>query len=73
MWLPIATFMTATALAGRRHALLPRWLTITTGLLAAALLAGLASLPVSSVGFFAIVLGFGWFIAVSIRLAWRPA
>lgn len=72
MWLPIATFMAAVALAGKRHALLPRWLTITSGLLAAALFAGLASLPVSSIGFFAIVLGFVWFIAVSIRLAWRP-
>ncbi|TDO33274.1 hypothetical protein EV643_13372 [Kribbella sp. VKM Ac-2527] len=71
MWLPIATFMTSVALAGRRHALLTRWLTITTGVIAAALFAGLASMPAGSVGFFAIVLGFAWFIAVSVWMVRR--
>jgi hypothetical protein len=73
MWLPIATFMTAVALAGRRYGLLPRWLGITTGVLAAALFVGLASMPVGIGGFFAIVLGFAWFIAMSVVLVRRTA
>lgn len=73
MWLPIAVFMASVALAGRRHALLPRWLTIATGVLAAALLLGLASMPATGIGFIAIVLGFVWFVAASVSLARRAA
>jgi hypothetical protein len=73
MWLPIAVFMTAVAMAGRRHALLPRWLTISTGVLAAALYVGLASMPVGAGGFVAVVLGFVWFIATSVSLVRRAA
>jgi hypothetical protein len=73
MWLPIATFMTAVALAGRRHALLPRWLTIATGVVAGALFAGLAAMPAGPAGFAAIVLGLAWFVVVSISLVRRAA
>jgi hypothetical protein len=71
MWLPIATFMTAVATAGKRHSLLPPWHTITTGLLAAVLVASLASMPAGSVGFVGVVLGFVWFVATSAVLTRR--
>jgi hypothetical protein len=71
MWLPIAVFMASVAMAGRRHDLLPRWLTITTGVLAVALFVGLASMPVGSVGFLAVVLAGLWFVAASISLVRR--
>ena len=71
MWWPIAVFMASVAAAGRRHALLPRWLTITTSVLAAALFVGLAVMPVTAAGFIAVVLGFLWFIAASIALVRR--
>lgn len=71
MWLPIAVFMASVAVAGKRHALLPRWLTITTGVLAAALFVGLAVMPVTAAGFIAVVLAFVWFIAASISLVRR--
>ncbi len=71
MWLPVAVFMTSVAMAGRRHHLVPRWLTITTGVLAVALFVGLASMPVGSIGFFAVVLAFVWFVAASISLVRR--
>jgi hypothetical protein len=73
MWLPIAVLMTSVAMAGKRHGLVPRWLTVATGVLAAALFAGLASMPVGSVGFLAIVLAGLWFIAASITLVRRAA
>jgi len=73
MWLPIGVFMTSVAMAGKRHALLPRWLATTTGVLAAALFVGLASMPAGGLGFIAIVLGGLWFIAASIHLVRRPA
>jgi hypothetical protein len=73
MWLPIAVFMSSVAMAGKRHALLPRWLTITTGVLAAVLFLGLASMPASGVGFLGIVLGFLWFVALSVSLVRRAA
>ena len=71
MWLPIAVFMASVTMAGRRHGLLPRWLTIATGVVAAALFAGIASMPVGSIGFLAIVLAGLWFIAASISLVRR--
>jgi hypothetical protein len=71
MWLPIATFMTSVAAVGKRHALLPRWLSITTGVLAAALVVGLASMPATGVGFIGIVLGLLWFTAASVVLVRR--
>jgi len=73
MWLPIATFMASLAMAGRRYDLLPRWLTTSTGLLSAALFAGLASLPVGNAGFIAIVLGFLWFVVTSVWFVRRPS
>jgi len=71
MWLPIAVFMTSVAMAGKRHGLLPRWLTTTTGVLAVALFAGLASMPAGGMGFIAVVLGGLWFVAASIHLVRR--
>jgi len=71
MWLPIAVFMAAVAVAGRRHSLLPPWFTVTTGVLAVALFIGLATMPLGNAGFVAIVLGFLWFIAASVVLARR--
>jgi hypothetical protein len=71
MWLPIAVFMASVAMAGQRPGLLPRWLTIATGVLAAVLLAGLASMPLGSIGFLAIVLAGLWFVAASISLVRR--
>jgi hypothetical protein len=71
MWLPIAVFMTSVAVAGKRHAMLPRWLTITTAVLAAAMFVGIAVMPVSAAGFIAVMLGFLWFIAASIALVRR--
>lgn len=71
MWLPIAVFMSAVAVAGRRHALVPRWLTVVTAVMAATLIAGVASMPVSAVGFLAVVFAFAWFIVASISLVRR--
>jgi len=71
MWLPIAVFMASVALAGKVHGLLPRWLTIATGALAAVLFAGIASMPAGSIGFLGIVLGFLWFVVASIVLVRR--
>lgn len=71
MWLLIAVFMASVALAGGRHALLPRWLTIATGVLAGVLFVGIASMPASSIGFLGIVLGFLWFVVASVVLVRR--
>ena len=71
MWLPIAVFMTSVAVAGKRHAMMPRWLTITTAVLAAAMFVGIAVMPVSAAGFIAVMLGFLWFIAASIAFVQR--
>ncbi len=68
MWLPIAVLMLAVAVAGRRHSLVPRWFTVTTAVVAGALLVGLAMMPLGNVGFVAVMMGFLWFIAASVVL-----
>lgn len=71
MWLPLAVFLAATALAGTRFSLLPRWLAIAAGVLTVGLFGGLAAMPATNAGFFAIVLGFLWFMAASVALVRR--
>jgi hypothetical protein len=71
MWLPVAVFMAASAIGGKRHDLFPPWLTIITAVVAAGLFVGLAAMPASSGGFIAIVLGFLWFVVASLVLARR--
>lgn len=71
MWLPIAVFMTCVAMAGRRSDLLPRWLSVTTGVIAAGLFIGLGAMPASNSGFIAVVLGFVWFVVASVVLVRR--
>ena len=71
MWLPIAVFMLAVATAGWRFSLVPRWFTVTTAVLAVALLVGLATMPLGNAGFVAVMLGFLWFVAASMVLVRR--
>jgi hypothetical protein len=69
-WLPLAAFLGASATAGVRLEVLPRWLAIGGGVLAVGLVAGLAALPADG-GFMAIVLTWLWFAAASIVLVRR--
>jgi hypothetical protein len=69
-WLPLSLFLGAVAVAGIRLALLPRWLAIAAGVLAAGLLAGLAAQPADA-AFIAIAFTFLWFIAASVALVRR--
>jgi hypothetical protein len=69
-WLPLAVFLGAVAGAGTRLAILPRWLSIGAGVLAAGLLAGLVAQPADA-AFIAITLTFLWFIAASVALVRR--
>jgi hypothetical protein len=71
-WLPLALFLGATATAGLRLSILPRWLAIAAGVLTLGLLAGLAAMP-SDGGFIAVVLTWLWFAAASIVLVRRAA
>lgn len=71
MWAPLAVFLAAVAVAGLRFGLLPRWLAITTAVLAAGLTIGLAAMPAGPAGFVAIMLSFLWFIAASVVLVRR--
>ena len=71
-WLPLALFLAATATAGLRLSILPRWLAIAAGVLTPGLLAGLAAMPADA-GFMAIVLTWLWFVAASIVLVRRAA
>jgi hypothetical protein len=71
MWVPLAVFLAATAAAGLRLALLPRWLAISAAVLAVGLTIGLAAMPAGQAGFIAIVLSFLWFVAASVALVRR--
>ena len=71
MGLPLAVFMAATATAGLRLSLIPRWLAISGAVLAVAVTAGLATLPAGQAGFMAIVLGALWLVATSVALVRR--
>jgi hypothetical protein len=71
-WLPLALFLGATAAAGLRLGILPRWLATAAGLLALGLLAGLAALP-SDAGFAPVFLTWLWLMAASIVLFRRAA
>jgi hypothetical protein len=68
----VAVFVGSIAVAGLRYDLLPRWLTITAGLLAVGMLGGLAAAPAEAAFGIPLVLTFLWFIAAGIVLAWRP-
>jgi hypothetical protein len=70
-WAPLAVFLGAMAVAGRRLAILPRWLAVSAAVLAVALAIGLAAMPAGGAGFMAIVLSGLWFIAASVALARR--
>lgn len=69
-WLPLAVLLGAVAAAGLRFAVLPRWLAIAAGVLAAGLLAGLAGQP-ADVAFLPIMLAWLWFIVAGVVLARR--
>jgi hypothetical protein len=71
-WLPLALFLAATATAGLRLSVLPRWLAIAAGVLGLGLLAGLAAMP-SDIGFAPVALTWLWFGAASIALVRRAA
>jgi hypothetical protein len=71
MGLPLAVFMAATAVAGLRLSLIPRWLAISGAVLAVAVTIGLAGMPAGQAGFMAIVLGALWLVAASIALTRR--
>jgi hypothetical protein len=71
-WLPLALFLAATATAGLRLSILPRWLAIAAGVLTLGLLAGLAAMPADA-GFTAVFLTWLWFAAASIVLVRRAA
>lgn len=70
MWLPLAAFLGAVAVAGMRLSLLPRWLAIAAAVLAAGLLGGLAAQP-ADIAFMPMALTFLWFIAASVSLVRR--
>jgi hypothetical protein len=73
MGLPLAVFMAATATAGLRLSLIPRWLAISGAVLAVAVTIGLAAMPAGQAGFVAIVLGALWLVATSVALARRAS
>jgi hypothetical protein len=69
-WLPLAVLLGAVAVAGLRFAVLPRWLAIAAGVLAAGLLAGLAGQPADA-AFMPIMLTWLWFIVTGVVAARR--
>ncbi len=73
MWLPLAALLAATAVAGMRYAILPRWLSIAAALVSITLVAGLAAMPATPAGYMAIMLASLWFIAAGVALARRDA
>jgi hypothetical protein len=71
-WLPLAVLLGSVAAGGIRFGLLPRWLSIAGGIIAGALLAGLAALPADG-AYMAMVLSWLWFIAASVVLVRRAS
>jgi hypothetical protein len=69
-WLPLAVLIGSVAVAGIRNGILSRWVSIAGGIVAAALLAGLAALPADA-AYMAMVLSWLWFIAAGIVLIRR--
>jgi hypothetical protein len=69
-WLPLAVLVGAVAVAGVRFGILSRWISIAGGVVAAALLAGLAALPADG-AYMAMVVSWLWFIAASVVLVRR--